>query len=742
MKKKLNKCLQQQTILYSAIITIIYLTSIFILVGVYILFNFLSVDLNLGQSVGQITRTAFSGTQMGVENQGHLLGIIFFSLLLAGVSILFFILLRYILSHRATGLEKQIKEKNEDLLSSNNRYITTIDVLEDAVHYIDNNFRIIYFNKALHSWSNVLGISTTEVIGKDLFEVFPFLNQNVRSEYDEVFASGETIITSDTDQINGHPIQVETYKIPILGNGKIVGVITLIRNVSARVQEMEKLLYHSKLLDNIQNHIVAVNLEGEITYVNQVVADLAGLTKAELLGKSALEIARDLEEGGDNIFEDTLTSGVWQGVFSLRFPEKPGVLLDAKTWLMVDENGKPQGIVGASTDITLRKEAEAKVASQIKRLRALRTIDEAIISRYNLEEVMNVLLVQVTELLHVDAACTLLFNPKTRKLENACSRGFKTRALQNVKLKLGKGYAGKAAVDKKVFHYTNISELNNDLMNDPFIKQEKFVDYFGVPLLVKNELVGVLELFHREALNPEIDWLEFLETLGNQAAIAIHNAELFRELQHSNNELSQAYDTTLQGWARALELRDLETEGHSQRVTDMTLQLAVKQGFLDDELLQIKRGALLHDIGKMGIPDSILFKPGPLDAQEWHIMRQHTYYGREMLYPIEFLRPALDIVEYHHEKWDGSGYPNGLAGEEIPLSARIFAVADVWDSLIHERPYKKAWSQETALEYIKSQSGKHFDPDVVELFMQLEILQNQVLKPLQGKSIPLATEAI
>ena len=643
------------------------------------------------------------------------------------MSILFFLLLRVSLANRVSGLENQIQKNDEALSASNSRYIHTIDALEDAIHYIDDEFHIVYFNKVLHSWSKILGIQTNDVIGKDLFKVFSFLDDQVRIEYDEVFQTGKTKITTDINKINGHAVQVETYKIPIHGKaGKIKGVITLMRDISARVQEMEKLLYQSQLLDNIQNHIIAANLEGEITFANKVAADIAGKPKDELIGLPVQTIGVKLDENGEDIFEQTKQNGEWQGIIAINNAENSEVLMESKTWLMLDENGQPQGIVGSSTDITRRRRAEKQVANQVKRLKALRTIDEAIISRYNLEEVMYVLLLQVTELMHVDAAYALLYNPETQKLENACSRGFRTRALQNVKLELGKGYAGKAAVDKKIFHYTNIADLDNDLMNDPFIKQEKFVDYFGVPLLVKNQLVGVLELFHREALNPDKDWLEFLETLGNQAAIAIHNAELFKELQHSNSELSQAYDTTLQGWARALELRDLETEGHSQRVTEMTLQLALKEGLSNDELLQIRRGSLLHDIGKMGIPDSILFKPGPLNEQEWQIMRQHTYYGREMLYPIEFLRSALDIVEYHHEKWDGSGYPNGLVEEEIPLAARMFAVADVWDSLIHERPYKKAWSKVTALEYIKSQSGKHFDPHVVGLFLELESLQDQI----------------
>jgi putative two-component system response regulator len=186
-----------------------------------------------------------------------------------------------------------------------------------------------------------------------------------------------------------------------------------------------------------------------------------------------------------------------------------------------------------------------------------------------------------------------------------------------------------------------------------------------------------------------------------------------------NRELLQAYDATIEGWSRALDLRDKETEGHCQRVTELTLRLAVTMGFSDADLIHIRRGALLHDIGKMGIPDGILLKPGPLTDAEWSIMRLHPTYAHEMLSPIDFLRPALDIPWCHHEKWDGTGYPRGLAGEQIPPAARLFALADVWDALRSDRPYRQGWSAERVLDHLISLSGSHFDPAAVGAFLRL-----------------------
>ncbi|HMD82809.1 MAG TPA: HD-GYP domain-containing protein, partial [Anaerolineales bacterium] len=215
------------------------------------------------------------------------------------------------------------------------------------------------------------------------------------------------------------------------------------------------------------------------------------------------------------------------------------------------------------------------------------------------------------------------------------------------------------------------------------------------------------------------EWVDFLESLAGQAGLAIDNATLFQNLQRTNLELGMAYESTLEGWSAALDLRDKETEGHTLRVTNLTLQLAEHMGLKDKDLIQIRRGALLHDIGKMGVPDRILLKPDNLTSEEWEIMKFHPAYAYEMLSRIEYLRPSLDIPYCHHEKWDGTGYPRGLKEEEIPLYARIFAVADVYDALTSDRPYRSAWTKERTVEYIKSLSGTHFDPRVVNAFLEL-----------------------
>ncbi len=209
---------------------------------------------------------------------------------------------------------------------------------------------------------------------------------------------------------------------------------------------------------------------------------------------------------------------------------------------------------------------------------------------------------------------------------------------------------------------------------------------------------------------------------------------MFDELQRSNLDLMEAYDTTLEGWSKALELRDQETQGHSKRVTELTLRLAQAVGMERMELVHIRRGALLHDIGKMGIPDEILRKPGPLTDLEWNVMRRHPTLAFELLQPIEFLRPAVDIPYCHHEKWDGSGYPRGLGGVAIPLPARVFAVVDVWDALRSDRPYRAAWPDDQVVAYLKDQSGHHFDPAVLQAFLELDADVRGLVRRQNGSS--------
>jgi len=355
---------------------------------------------------------------------------------------------------------------------------------------------------------------------------------------------------------------------------------------------------------------------------------------------------------------------------------------------------------------------------QVKRLDSLRTIERTINSSLDLRVTLNILLEQVVSQLDADAAAILMLNPHTFMLEYTASKGLRGVSTLG-SLRLGENATSRTVLERSLCSFPDLSESHQELGRPILVANEEVLAYHAAPLIAKGQVKGILEVFHRRPYHPETEWLAFLQSLAEQAAIAIDNSELFNSLQRSNDELTLAYDNTIAGWAHALDLREKETGDHSYRVTEMTLKLAIALGIQDTELVHIRRGALLHDIGKVGIPDSILLKPEELTEQEWEIMRMHPVYARDLLHPINYLQPAIDIPYGHHEKWDGSGYPQGLSGEAIPLAARTFAIVDVWDALLSDRPYRPAWTRGKALEYIRSQSGHYFDPRVVDVFLKV-----------------------
>lgn len=354
----------------------------------------------------------------------------------------------------------------------------------------------------------------------------------------------------------------------------------------------------------------------------------------------------------------------------------------------------------------------------LNHVQALHTIDQAITTNRNLPIVLRVLLEQVASALQVDAASISLHSSARPAFQVAARIGFHSPDMRAIGQEIVQACYGDAG--QQIAAYESKKQKDADIPAgcDETLRQV-YAGYQALPIVVKDEVRGVLEVFNRGPLEPDGHADDFIHALVTQAAIAVENARLFRELQESNSELTYSYDATIEGWSRALELRDDETEGHSRRVADLTWMLARRLGSTEPELAHIRRGALLHDIGKMAIPDSILLKPGPLNESEWATMKAHPTYAMQLLSPIPFLQPALDIPHCHHEKWDGSGYPRGLKGEEIPFAARVFAVVDVWDALSSDRPYRRAWERGHVRKYLAGLGGSHFDPVVLKAFLAM-----------------------
>lgn len=368
-------------------------------------------------------------------------------------------------------------------------------------------------------------------------------------------------------------------------------------------------------------------------------------------------------------------------------------------------------------DVSSLKETEKKLAAELAIQKGLRAIDSAIVSGLDVRDVLPHVLEQVRALLGADASRVMLLNPSSQVLARVCDLGFREASRWNLEYPFGEGLSGTAVLDHQAAAVTDPTRLSRG--NDaPFPHEDFAVGYFA-PLLVRGAVLGVLEVYFRTEMRADSAWMSLLETLAGQAAIAVDNAALLKDLQRSNANLILAYDATIEGWSRGLDLRDRETEGHTLRVTELAVRLAREYGLSEAEIVHVRRGALLHDIGKLGVPDGILHKQSSLSEDEWTVMRKHPQFAFEMLSPIAFLRPSLDIPGCHHEKWDGTGYPRGLKGEQIPLNARIFAIVDVWDALRSDRPYRASWPFEKVVEHIRNLSGTHFDPCIVPLFLKI-----------------------
>jgi PAS domain S-box-containing protein/putative nucleotidyltransferase with HDIG domain len=399
----------------------------------------------------------------------------------------------------------------------------------------------------------------------------------------------------------------------------------------------------------------------------------------------------------------TLTGGLINVWISIAIPDNP-------------ENYNR--ILVTIMDITERKRAEEQIRVQVRYLAALRAVDMAISASMDLPITLRVLLNQVHQQLMAQAVSILILDQHTQTLRYAAGIGFKTNAIESTNLRLGQSGAGQAALERRIVTIENLDVKGAWTPTKDF-ELEEFTSYMGIPLVSKGTVKGVLELFGRKPFVQDSAWMGLLESMAGQAAIAIENATLMDEVQKVNVNLRSAYDATIEGWARSIDLRSGDSELHAKRVAELTIELAQVVGVQGEGLLALRRGALLHDIGKLGVPDAILLKNGPLTEEEWVIMKTHPVVAKRLLTSIDFLQSVVEIPYYHHEHWDGSGYPEGLAGNDIPLSARVFAIVDCWDSLRSDRPWRKAWTDGNAWDYIEKNSGVLFDPQIVEKFRQL-----------------------
>ena len=453
-----------------------------------------------------------------------------------------------------------------------------------------------------------------------------------------------------------------------------------------------------------EDFLKALDEEPDFVLADWSLPNFSGLRALELLNESGHDIPLILVSGsiGEEAAIDALHRGASDYILkdrSKRLGQAVRHILDSRRY---------------------RKEKESAEADLKRRLAELEVLFKMSTSlRYleSLDEILKALLDQTLAAIDTDAGAIWLQKHDQSELYLASAQGWYT-GLDNFTYKPNESMVGYVYQNDKPY---KSEEFVKDSRLSPRAFNVAPTGWGGVmiPIHSHKEKIGVLDIAVTLPRVISDEETRLLVSIAEMAGIAIHRTKIFEELQATGEALASAYDETIKGWANALELRDKETEGHSERVTAFTLKMAKKMAIPEDKLIHIYRGSILHDIGKMGIPDTILLKPGSLDDREWEMMRKHPQHAYEMLKPIDYLKPALNIPYCHHEKYDGTGYPRGLKGEEIPLEARIFAVVDVFDALTSDRPYRLAWSEKEALEHIKKESGKHFDPRVVTFFLEL-----------------------
>lgn len=623
-----------------------------------------------------------------------------------------------------------------------------LNALGQGVTVINSAGIFEYVNPA---YARMVGRSPDELIGKRPTEVTAPEDHAILAEQRAKRMQGETS-TYETRLVHtdGHLVPVMITGVPRWADGQYAGAITVITDLTERYQrerEMQAIATISAALRaaTTRDEMLPIIVDNTMQLLNaQAAAIISRVTTTQ---ESVIECAR----------------GAWAKGIGRRTP--PGKSLSAlvlktkqpyvtndvandphifwKDWgeevralasvPLIVAHDRVIGTlhIGRTTPITPdevrvlvaiadiaasalhRATLHEQTEQRLQHLLALQAVSQAINASLDLRVILDILIDQVKNQLRVDAVAVSLCHPHTPILTYTIGRGFRT-PIEHRTVRIGEGYAGCVAREQRTIALEHFIAAEHA----PHFANEGFVAYCGVPLIAKGQLVGVLEVFQRTPYSPDTEWIHWLETMALQAALAINNARLYEELQRTNARLELSYDTTIESWARALELRGYESTGHIQRVAELAERFARALGIQDARLTHLRYGALLHDIGKLSLSDAALCPDDPLREDDT-TLRRHTELAYDLLQPIPYLQSALDIPYCHHEKWDGSGYPRGLKGEEIPLAARIFAIVDMWDTLRHTPPYNTTWSERQVREYIRAQAGKTFDPNLVDTFLKL-----------------------
>lgn len=599
------------------------------------------------------------------------------------------------------------KQREQDLLTSTKRNQLLVQASIDAIFMESVDGALIDCNDVALQMYGYTRDEMLKLNVKDL--VAPYFYQQIKEYTQWELSQGGRVHDVPNIRKDGTIFPVEV-SIQLTTIDEQPVLVAFIRDITEQKEAARVIVENEEKFRTLSETTTAgifIYRDERYLYVNPMWCEITGLSEEELLKTKPLDIMNpDVNLESIRHIEKGKNGGIGRARVEHTFIARNGEshTIDLTISQIVFEGAA--AIIGTAIDITNRKQREHE-------LEVISEIGEALRINIDRDQVLTMAMSKMLSIMNLDGVCFSLYNSQTQLIEVKKASPLWQKILPNPILK-SEGLSGHIISTGRTY-------LDTQPETDPYFLYPEMVSGYaalaGVPLIVKGETIGALIIGSKKKLS-END-LRTLKAVADITSSALHRADLFEQTVQQTDELRHAYDSTLEGWALALELRDKETQGHSVRIAKLTLRLAKRLNIPEDQLEDVRRGALLHDIGKLGVPDTVLLKNGPLTPEEWVIMQKHPTYAYEMLSQIKFFANAIDIPYCHHEWWDGSGYPRGLEGDQIPLPARIFSIVDVWDALTSNRPYREAWKKEEALAHIINQAGTHFDPDVVNEFIQM-----------------------